>query len=160
MPRGGVRMAKAAFKVLGVLFLMGMAIKLCGDAVSENDRARPASIPASSNAPTAAAAALAPKPQLVQGAELVRAYDKNEVAADNVYKKQRLRVVGKIRSIGKDITDDPYVTIGESFKGVNCYFDSDKAGIVATLSKGDPIVLEGECRGLTMGSVILRDCSI
>lgn len=116
--------------------------------------------PSPSGGAASAALPAASPPELIHSNKLIAAYDKNEVAADNTYKGRRLRVVGKIRSIGKDITDDPFVTIGEAFSGVNCYFDSEHAGVIAMLSKGQSIVFEGDCSGLTIGSVILRHCSI
>lgn len=110
------------------------------------------------------AAATAPTPSrplpLYPAATLIKAYDKNEVAADNLYGKKRMRIAGNIHNIGKDIMGDPYFTVGEAFKSANCYLDKEHANIVATLNKGDAVVFEGECDGLTMGSVVFRECRI
>ena len=91
---------------------------------------------------------------------LLKAYGKNEVAADKTYKGRYIRVGGKIGKIGKDITDDPYITMGGDFKSVNCYFTESHNDEIAELSKGQPIVVEGQVSGLMIGDVIIRHCSI
>lgn len=91
---------------------------------------------------------------------VVKAYNANEVAADNVYKGKRIRVIGEVRNIGKDVLDRPYLAFGEAFSGLNCYFGKEHAGELATMSKGDLVVVDGDCRGLTVGRVVLNDCSL
>ena len=99
----------------------------------------------------------------ISAEKLLKAYDDNEVKADNKYKDKQLKVSGEIDDIGKDITDDTYITVGygdeyaASF--VQCYFsDSDKSK-VADLKKGDKITLVGTCDGLSI-NVLLKDCVI
>jgi hypothetical protein len=99
-------------------------------------------------------------PELVLWRALATAYDKNELAADGAYKGKRIRVGGKVRQIGKDITGDPYLTMGDPLKGVNCYFDDSHTAELAKISKGASLVFEGTCDGISIGSVLLRDCRV
>lgn len=93
--------------------------------------------------------------------ELVKAYESNELAADNKYKGKWLLVVGKVDSIKKDILDDPFVIIGsgkqlEIVQG-QAYFDDAEQSVLASLEKGQTIGVVCKGDGLLM-NVQLRDC--
>ncbi len=100
---------------------------------------------------------------VVSAKELVGAYDENEVAADIKFKGQMVSVSGEVRSIGKDLMDQPYVSIrpGDQFavRGVQCFFASTDAHRLARMRKGDTVTLMGKCGGL-MVNVLLKDCQI
>jgi len=97
----------------------------------------------------------------VSAAQLVNAYEANEVSADAQYKNRIVEVTGTIKSIGKDIMDQPYVTLDGSnaIASVQCMFDKANQGQLASLNKDTRITLRGRVSG-TMMNVILRDCSI
>lgn len=99
----------------------------------------------------------------ISPSDLHAAYEENEVAADNQYKNQKVRITGIIDTIGKDVLDDVYVTIetDEMFAHIQCYF-SDDAEIekVATLKSGDEITIVGICKGLSITQVVLHDSEI
>jgi hypothetical protein len=95
----------------------------------------------------------------VTAAELVEAYEKNEVQADETYEGQWVEVTGTVGDIKKDITDSVYVTIGkgEQFevRQVQCFVDE---GVdVTDLSKGDRITMTGRVDGLMM-NVLVEEC--
>lgn len=93
--------------------------------------------------------------------ELVKAYEANEVAADNKYKGRWLLVAGKVDSVKKDILDDAFVTIGsgKQFEVVQgqCYFDDSEKQALADLERGQTIGVVCKGDGLLM-NVQLREC--
>jgi len=94
---------------------------------------------------------------------LVKAYENNEVKADRLYKGVRLKVYGKVASVGKDIRDKPYVVLvdsdSSSFGRVQCYFDKEDE--LAKLNKNQRLTIEGTGAGLGLfGNVLLTDCKI
>ena len=99
----------------------------------------------------------------VTAVELSRAYDNNKVAADAKYDGRLLEVSGIISDIGKDIMDDPYVSlkgIEMSLFGVQCMFPRSSESDLIDLSNGQNITLRGRLSGELIGNVILRSCSI
>lgn len=148
--------------VIGFFVVVGWLVSTFSPTSHDNPPAGRPSQPAPSAQP-ADSPSFTPKPtkiELVAFHVLLKAYGKNEVAADKVYKGRYIRVAGKINKIAKDITDDPYITMGGDFKSVNCYFTDTHADEIAELSKGEPIVFEGQVSGYMVGDVILRHCSI
>lgn len=99
----------------------------------------------------------------VTAVELSQAYDNNKVAADTKYKDKVVEVSGIVDSIGKDILDDPYVTLkgrSTSLFGVQCMFSRASEGELANLSKGQSITLKGRVDGELIGNVLVRGCTI
>ena len=97
----------------------------------------------------------------VTASELYRAYEANEVSADQQYKGKRLLITGVVENIGKDVMDNPYVALKIDFlKGVNCYFDDKNNKVLSHLSKGQKIQIIGTCAGLTLTDVVVRDCEL
>ena len=93
--------------------------------------------------------------------ELYRAYEANEVSADQQYKGKRLLITGVVENIGKDVMDNPYVALKIDFlKGVNCYFDDENNKVLSHLSKGQKIQIIGTCAGLTLTDVVVKDCEL
>lgn len=107
-----------------------------------------------------------PAPQYTQisAADLLSAYDANEVNADNLYKGELLLVTGIVKSIGKDLTDRVYITISEdgseyNLYTVQCYFEDEDEinNKVATLEQGQTVNVLGTCDGKVL-NVALKDC--
>lgn len=97
----------------------------------------------------------------VTAIKLSEEYDANKVAADAKYKDKRLKVTGIIDSIGKDILDDPYVTLEgmpNRLFGVQCMFSKSKEQELINLKKGQEITLTGKMSGEMIGNVVLREC--
>lgn len=100
---------------------------------------------------------------VVSAVQLSREYDDNKVAADAKYEDKIVEVSGIVNDIGKDILDDPYVTlegISTSLFGIQCMFPRGDESQLASLSKGQSITLQGRVSGELVGNVILRGCSI
>ncbi len=97
----------------------------------------------------------------VTASELYRAYEANEVSADQQYKGKRLLITGAVENIGKDVMDNPYVALKIDFlKGVNCYFDDENNKVLSQLNKGQKIQIIGTCAGLTLTDVVVKDCEL
>jgi len=95
----------------------------------------------------------------VSSRQLFYDYESNEVAADQKYKEKILVVTGKIASIGKDITDNIYITLAtdDIFGEVQCLFADTHSDVLAKLSKGQKVTIKGKCDGKMM-NVFLRGC--
>lgn len=95
----------------------------------------------------------------ISAEQLLSAYEANGVAADNAYKDKSLSVTGTISSIGKDITDTPYICLGENSKTVQCMFPNSSQAL-ANLQKGQVVTIVGMCQGDEIIGVLLGDCSL
>ncbi|GAA0076218.1 hypothetical protein UT300005_05960 [Clostridium sp. CTA-5] len=96
--------------------------------------------------------------------ELYKAYNDNEVNADNLYSGKIGIVTGKIRKIS--ITSDrPCICLSDGKKGsmlgVNCYFaNNNQSDQIAKLKKGATITIKGKIRGQSFVDVCLDNCEI
>lgn len=87
-------------------------------------------------------------------------YDANEIAGDKKYKGKRLLIKGVVDEVSKDIMGDVYVSLVgmNEMQVVQCYFeDGDK---LDELSKGDVVLIEGECDGFLMVNVIIKNSKL
>lgn len=98
----------------------------------------------------------------ISALDLWSAYDKNEVAADLLYMDKVLIVTGAIENISKDILNTAYVTLktGNTFESVQCMFSKSEEYYLASLSKGQQIQIQGTCAGVSIGNIIIRNCTI
>lgn len=105
---------------------------------------------------------LFPKVDLeISALELYRAYEANEVSADGQYKGKKLLITGVVGTIGKDVLDNPYVSLSVDYlQSVNCYFDDKNNKVLSQLSKGQKVEIIGTCRGLTLTDVVVKDCEL
>jgi len=95
--------------------------------------------------------------------ELRAEYETNEVAADEKYEDKIIYVNGMIDNIGKDVLDNPYITLddGTIINSVQCMFDKADESIVADLKMGQEVTIRGECAGeIIFGNILLRGSSI
>jgi hypothetical protein len=95
--------------------------------------------------------------------DILSAYKSNEVAADNKYKGQWVRVSGQVGDIKKDFTNNLYVTIGTSrdfeIPKMQAFFDDEKNDQLAKLQSGSQITVTCRIKGLMM-NVLGEDCVI
>ena len=104
----------------------------------------------------------APTALKVSATQLSQTYANNEVAADAKYKGNVVDVTGVIETIGKDILNNPYVSLKTaeySIISVQCMFSQADETKLATLSSGQSITLEGTVSGKII-NVILDGCSV
>lgn len=92
--------------------------------------------------------------------QTVRAdYQNNAIAADSTYKGKNLIVTGEVFDIGREVMQHPYVTFSsDGYIGTfQMVFKNDEESLIAGLSKGDTITVVGECKGQSLGVIILLD---
>jgi len=94
--------------------------------------------------------------------QLYKAYDSNEIAADDKYKKKKLAVTGIIDNISEvlgSISVDLKTGDGIGWTKVSCTMKNRDA--VSKLRKGQKITIVGTCDGLTLNiSIDLSKCEI
>jgi hypothetical protein len=104
--------------------------------------------------------------------ELIAAYDKNKVAADQKYKDKTIEIEGIVSDIGAIALAGTYIGIGAGAEGefaIMCFLyknDADEKGVkavmdkAAKLNKGDRVKLIGRCEGKAggLGNIYLRHC--
>lgn len=98
----------------------------------------------------------------VTAVKLSEEYKANEISADAKYKGNIVEVSGVVGTIAKDFLDTPYITLktGEySFVSIQCMFSKADEPKLATIMKGQQIILSGEVSG-KMGNVLVRGCQI
>lgn len=99
----------------------------------------------------------------VTAVALWKAFDANEVAAEDQYKGKNIAVKGKIALISTDPAGNPVVSLDagqNGFARVNCVFDKKDRSTIAVLKKGQDVLIPGECAGMSMRQVFLKKCSI
>lgn len=134
---------------------VGLAI--LGSLVPKNERASspPADVPGESPA-------AAPEPLAVSAAELGRAFEANEVAAQQRYGGQALAVTGTIEAIDLDFMDEPVVRLAtdKMFQSVNADFDDEDAAAIGALAKGQTVTVVCGKLSEVVGSPMLDDCRL
>lgn len=93
--------------------------------------------------------------------QLKQEYDANQIAADQQYKGQMMRVTGAtIENISRDIFGSPYVSLGVNggfdFWSLICRFKDENA--VVELARGQRVAIQGTNEGMSLGSVEFKDC--
>jgi TPR repeat protein len=98
----------------------------------------------------------------IDAVSLWQDYDANEIAADQKYRGKRLVVRGIVADLTKDFTDSVIVRLRSPnlFMSTHAYVDNESVATVATLKKGQKVLLSCVGSGKTMGSPILKDCHI
>jgi hypothetical protein len=92
---------------------------------------------------------------------LLKAYEENEIAADQLYKNRWVWFVhgATVDKIGRDLLGKPYIILRTTHdaRSVQAFFESDS--ILAQLRPDDRISITGICTGLA-SNVILEYCAI
>jgi hypothetical protein len=98
----------------------------------------------------------------LDASSLWRAYNANEVAADDKFKGRDLTVTGSLQSVEKDFTGDVLLHLRSpnQFMPTRAYLRDGEAATAARLKRGQKVLLGCTCTGRTMGSPVLKDCGI
>ena len=111
---------------------------------------------------TDAASPTAVPPVRVTAVDLARAYDANEVQAQNEYGGQTLEVSGVVTGITLDMFSNPVVQMRgvNEFLPVQASFDKSYSGRLGTLSKGQVVTVR--CTSVTevISAPMLGDCTL
>jgi len=98
----------------------------------------------------------------VTAPQLAKAYKDNGVSADLTYKGKLLEISGTVKSIGRDILDDAYVTLSgdsNSFTDIQCMFSSENESALVSLKEGSKITVRGEVSSMLL-NVLVKDCTV
>lgn len=146
--------ALAAMCVAGVA-IVSVAASRVGAAVSS----KPAS-----GAMEAAATAVAPDDpgQVAMDVELYHLlgeYKRNEISADEEFKGRRVRTTGSILRVAKDMSDRPYLTVGNGSQFeipvAQCFLSDSRSAV--SLSPGQRVTISGKVTGKLV-NVLLENC--
>jgi hypothetical protein len=150
-------------KIGGVMLFMATCTALAGRS-GANGSSSTASAASVAGTPAAAAkpAKVVTPPVEVTAMALWRAYDSNEVAADNAYKDRDLLVTGTLSSIDKDFLDNVILDLKSpnEFMNVKAKLEDSEKSKAAGLSKGAKVVVLCTGAGRMVGSPYLKDCTI
>lgn len=97
----------------------------------------------------------------ISAMSLYKAYDENEVAADEQYKGKRLLISGTVTSIDKDFLDNIVLVLKgpNQFMGTHATLEKSEKSGASSLHKGDSVTLACTCKGRIVGSPSLGDCA-
>ena len=105
---------------------------------------------------------IAEKPIKLNAKELTKAYEENELAADEKYKDKTLAVTGKVSNIAETFGSITVSLDGHNLVvSVMCSFDEAEKENVIKLKKGQQVTLIGKGDGMTGGLYAgLKECKI
>ncbi|WP_445441731.1 OB-fold protein [Citrobacter freundii] len=94
--------------------------------------------------------------------EITDAYERNTVSADQQFKGKWILMEGDVTNISTDISNDAYVTFDatNSFYSPRAKFISKERDKLASLTKGQHIVVLCIGDGDTLKTPILKDCTL
>lgn len=100
-------------------------------------------------------------PIAITAIALYAAYEENEIAADRKYKGRVVHVEGEIVDIGRDIVGEMYVALktGALIGCVQCMFKEQHESALASLRKGQWVVLGGRCDGKLI-NILVANCAV
>lgn len=104
-----------------------------------------------------------PTPSAVTVKTLVDAWDSNSIRADRTYKGRTITIEGHLESISTNfgisivsLNDGSQFAIG----GVSCTMKRGQQDQLATLNKGERIVVRGRVEGLSLWWIDVADCEL
>ncbi len=100
----------------------------------------------------------------VAATKMIADYKANEISADSTYKDKLVKVTGVVGTIGKDVLNNPYVTLtNESpygLESVQCFFSKADESNLINISKDTRITMQGKVSGMSLTNVLIKDCSL
>lgn len=100
----------------------------------------------------------------VKSEALRKAYAANQVSADQMYEGKLVEISGTVDTIGKDLTDEAYVTFEPAdeyaFDKVQCMFRETEEASIAGFAKGQSIVVQGTVSGVVIAGPLVRNCKV
>lgn len=145
--KGGFRWWHGVLIALGVILVVGTL------ATPYDEQAKKAEA-------EVVAAAPVPEDRQITSVDLARAYDANEVSAQQFANAGPLQVTGRVEAIELDLTDDPVVRLQgkDDYSHVSVYFDDSATDSAATLSKGETLTVVCTRVSEVIGYPQLNDC--
>lgn len=121
------------------------------ETVHETEKELPTSEELSTEAPSTdnqTASEETPEYLSVSASEIIDLFRDNQVKCKKLYDKKKMRITGRVDSIGTDVLGKAYVCLGHdesfTFVGIQCFAkDKDTKEKISELSKGDIITIQG-----------------
>lgn len=142
-------------QALAVVFGGVLLLALCNDPAKTPKAEMVGGLASQDTAPTIPKLALKTTP-----AELKRAYDDNEVAAQTRFDGQVIEVKGIVAAIMLDATNDPMIVFesGDRFNRVQAGFDKKSSAATAALKKGQTVTVRCQRIMQVISRPVLIDC--
>lgn len=92
--------------------------------------------------------------------DVAKAYEDNQVAADQKYYKKEILVSGIIEGINSGLGNEPYITLDGTnpFLAPQIHFDNPNIDKIASLSKGQKIAFVCKGGGAVVSAPMFKDC--
>lgn len=99
----------------------------------------------------------------ISAMELAIIYSRNEIRADSEFRGKKIEVFGVVRTIRKGIFDISHIELDgerDKFIRVKCSFLSNQKESLINVFPRRNITVRGQCEGLSMGNVRIKDCQL
>lgn len=99
---------------------------------------------------------------IANSVEVAKAYEDNQVGADQKYYKKEILVSGKIAAINSGLGNEPYITLNGTnpFLAPQVHFDNPNIDKIANLSKGQRVAFVCTGNGAVVGAPMFKDCQL
>ena len=94
--------------------------------------------------------------------QLLKAYEENELAADQVYKSRVAAITGKVESVN-EMLGRRFVVLKPDYlsvSGVSCYFEREHVEQLLKLKKDQVVTMQGKIDGYGLASVTVENCTV
>ena len=104
------------------------------------------------------------KPEIITASVLINDYDKNKLSADEKYKDKLVQTTAYIKNISSDVTGQYYLALNPTNDqyyfgtSLQCFF-ADKSSLTS-LENGQSVTVTGTMDEMSLGIVILKNCSV
>lgn len=99
----------------------------------------------------------------IKAKEILKAYEENEVGADQKYKGKIVQISGVVDTVGKGMFDSSFVTVGSGkpyeFRLIQCGIEKSEESVVANMKPKQKITIKGRVTGL-FGNIGIDDCVV
>ncbi len=96
--------------------------------------------------------------------DIYSAFEENEVAAEEKFKGQLVKITGVVSEINsKSALTSANILLeadGLVFGCVQCNFNSQNSKALATVEKGQNVTITGTCEGLSFYNVMINACEL
>ncbi|WP_047552142.1 OB-fold protein [Methylotenera sp. G11] len=94
--------------------------------------------------------------------EVAKAYEDNQVGADQKYYKKDILISGKIEGINSGLGNEPYITLNGTnpFLAPQIHFDNPNIDKIASLSKGQKMTFVCMGNGAVVSAPMFKDCQL
>lgn len=104
---------------------------------------------------------------VVDATTLVKEYDNNKLAAQDKYTGKLVQTTAVIKNISSDVTGSYFLSLNPTADqyyfgtSIACYFaDKSQKSQLTALSNGQSITVEGKMANMSIGIVVMKECSI